>query len=368
MQTKTLSWLKRSVLIPAALLGAIAFGGCKSASQLEEPSFLRQYSAPAKTAAAVPGKTEADSKAQDASTKDFPLKIYVSGKGTFAEDYAKGSGTAKAVASPAQNTRIPIYISGSYTESEQADGDTLTTRIIRGGVGIGQYHDLSKDTTGYAEGTIIAEGTRYENKRDNLDLEMARYFGVGKIGIIVRSLDLKAVLSGGFGNGTYEGTLGTADLDDIATRGFISLKGKMKLAGKGSIADFDSEDAESEGNSTENVKEKGVYALAGIGYDQQEFKNMVKGRVPFAELGLEWRDEIRGMPYFVRLLGTARQEEYTYPYAKDKKDRYFGIGADAGIKVVDCLYLLLGSGYDGEQHVYGYSGLQLSFGVKPKKK
>lgn len=368
MQIKILSWLKRSLLIPAALLGAIAFGGCKTASGLEEPAFLRQYSVPAKTATAESGKIQEVSKSQDSQdSKNYPFKMYVSGKGTFAEDYARGSGSAKIVVSPAQNTRIPAYLSGSYIESEQDDGDTLTTRIIRGGVGLGQYHDLSKDIRGYAEGTFIAEGTGYVNERDNLDLDMARYFGIGKIGLIVRSLDLKAVLTGGFGSGTYSGTLGAANLDELATRGFLSLKGKMKIAGKGSIGDFDSEDDES-GEDRKEENGQGLYALAGIGYDQQELKNMVIGRIPSAELGLEWRDAIKGMPLFIRILGAMRQEEYLYPFAKDKKDTYFGISADAGLKVGGCLYLLLGGGCDGEQQVWGYTGLQLSFGVKSKKK
>ena len=367
MEKKKISWLKRSLLIPAALLGALAFGGCKSTSALDEPSFLRQYSKP--TAAA---KAESRAEGKEAAEpsepgKNYPLKVYLSGRGTFAEDFARGSGSAKIVISPTQKIRIPAYFSGSYSESEQNDGDTLTTRTVRGGIGVGVYHDLSEDVTGYAEGTAVAEGTGYKNERDNLDLDRTLCFGVGKLGLIVKSLDLKLLLSGGFGKGEYSGTLGTADLDDIATRGFISLKGKMKITGKGGIMDFDSEDEESS-EDREEKKGQGVYALAGVGYDQQEFKNIVKGRIPSVELGGEWRDEIKGMPYFVRVLLTGRQEEYLYPFAKDKKEIYFGIGVDAGIKLGDCLTLTLGTGYDGQQHCYGTAGFQFSFGMKPKKK
>lgn len=366
MEKKKISWLKRSLLIPAALLGALAFSGCKSTSTLEEPSFLRQYSSPAAKA-----EVHADGKKADAEPsepgKHYPLKFYLSGRGTFAEDFARGSGSAKIVVSPAQKIRIPAYISGSYSESEQDDGDTLATKTIRGGIGLGVYHDISEDATGYAEGTFITEGTGYENGRDNLDLDRTLYFGIGKIGIISKKLGIKALLSGGFGKGEFAGTLGTADLEDIATRGFISLKGKIKITGTGSIADFDSEDEESS-EDREEKKGHGVYVLAGVTYDQQEFRNLVKGRTPSAELGAEWRDEIKGMPVFIRLLGTARQEEYLYPFAKDKKDIYFGIGIDAGIKLGDCLTLTVGTGYDGKQYCYVTAGAQFSFGMKPRKK
>ncbi|MEM4264022.1 MAG: hypothetical protein QW666_03975 [Candidatus Woesearchaeota archaeon] len=366
MEKKKISWLKKSLIMPATLLGALIFG-CKTASALDEPSFLRQHSKPA---AAAKTETQTETKKTDAEANEpgkyHPLKFYLSGKGAFAEDYARGSGSLKAVISPEQQIRIPIYLSGSYTESEQDDKEMITTKTMRGGAGLGKYLRLSDIIEGYGEASLIAEETGYEKKSDNLDINATKYFAVGKIGIIAKDLDLKLLLSGGYGKGEYAGTIGTADLEDIATRGFISLKGKMKILGKGNLADFDSEDEES--SEEKDQKGQGVYALAGICYDEQNLRNLVKGRIPSAELGLEWRDEFKGMPVFIRVLGTARQEEYLYPYAKDKKDTYYGIGAEAGIKVGKCLLLTIGGGYDGEQHGYGTIGAQLSFGIKPKKK
>ena len=239
MEKKKISWLKRSLLIPAALLGALAFGGCKS-TQLEEPSFLRQYSAPAAKAEPSAGKKDASEPSE--TGKNYPLKFYISGKGTFAEDFARGSGSAKVVASPSENLRIPFYISGSYSESEQ-DKETLVTKVLRGGAGIGGYADLSEDVRGYAEGALIGEGTNYDEEKD-FDLDMTRCFGVGKVGLISKKLGIKALLSGGFGSGTYMGRLGTADLEDAARRGFISLKGKIRIAGKGDMTGFDAVDDE----------------------------------------------------------------------------------------------------------------------------
>lgn len=368
MEKKKISWFKRSLVIPAALFAMFAFGnGCKTTGGLDEPSFLRQYSKPAaaaKTESGAPAKKESD--VQSTAGKNYPLKFYLSGKGTFAEDFARANGGAKIVISPSEALRIPIYISGSYSESEQDDGETLVSKVLRGGAGLGGYVDLSEDVKGYAEGSFIAEGTNYDEDKD-FDLDMTRCYGVGKVGFISKSLDLKVLLSGGFSRGEYFGKIGTADLEDSTKRGFVSLKGKMKIAGKGQLASFDGDDEESNSNEQESNKEQGLYGLAGIAYDEQELEDLVKGRIPSAMLGLEFRDTVGGMPYFVRLIGTARREEYLYPYAKDKKDEYFGGALGVGLKFCPFGWLTLEGGYDGEQHGYGAVGMEFSLGVRPKK-